>query len=117
MRERLQILLDLQETFTKKKNQALVGSRLSVLVEGFSKRQIAGSLNQPYQAVQWTGRTSTNKIVNFYQSDDTDSCGGLAPGQLLDVKIEEAYSHSLWGKPVDRKATTGGLKGEKIYAA
>ena len=117
MKKRLQILLDLQETCTKKKNQALVGSCLSILVEGFSKRQISGDLNQPYQAVQWTGRTSTNKIVNFYWHGDSDNCEEIAPGQLVDVKIEKAYSHSLWGKPVERKGATGGLKGEKIYAA
>ncbi len=117
MKKRLQILLDLQETYTQKKNQALVGSCMSILVEGFSKRQISGILNQPYQAVQWTGRTSTNKIVNFYQSAESDRCENLAPGQLVDVNIEKAYSHSLWGTPVDRMAATGGLKGEKIYAA
>jgi tRNA-2-methylthio-N6-dimethylallyladenosine synthase len=117
MKKRLQILLDLQETCTKKKNQALVGSCLSILVEGFSKRQISGDLNQPYQAVQWTGRTSTNKIVNFYRHGDSDNCEEIAPGQLVDVKIEKAYSHSLWGKPVERKGAAGGLKGEKIYAA
>ena len=117
MQKRLQILLDLQETFTKKKNQALVGSSVSILVEGFSKRQNSGNLNQPYQAVQWTGRTSTNKIVNFYQKDDSDCYEELAPGQLVDIKIEKAHSHSLWGKPVQRKAATGGLKGERFYAA
>jgi len=38
MKKRLQILLDLQDTFTKKKNQALVGTCLPILAEGFSKR-------------------------------------------------------------------------------
>ncbi|MEE4262882.1 MAG: tRNA (N6-isopentenyl adenosine(37)-C2)-methylthiotransferase MiaB [Desulfobacteraceae bacterium] len=117
MKERLQILLDLQETFTKKKNKALVGTCLSILAEGFSKRQSSGNLNQPHQAVQWTGRTSTNKIVNFYQGVSPGSCDGITPGQLVDVKIEKAYSHSLWGKPVEPKAAGDGLKGEKSYAA
>ena len=117
MKERLQILLDLQETFTKKKNQALVGTCLSILAEGFSKKQSSGNLNHPHQAVQWTGRTSTNKIVNFCQGGSPGSCDGITPGQLVNVKIEKAYSHSLWGQAVEGKAATAGLKGEKSYAA
>jgi tRNA-2-methylthio-N6-dimethylallyladenosine synthase len=117
MKKRLQILLDLQETFTKKKNQALVGTCLPILAEGFSKRQSSGILNHPHQAVQWTGRTSTNKIVNFYQDGNPASCDGMSPGQLVDVKIEKAYSHSLWGKLAEGKAAAEGLKGERSYAA
>ena len=117
MKKRLQILLELQDTFTKKKNQALVGTCLSVLTEGFSKRQASGNLNQPHQAVQWTGRTSTNKIVNFAPGGSPEGCDDIAPGQLVNLKIEKAYSHSLWGKPVERKAAAEELKGEKSYAA
>ena len=117
MKKRLQILLDLQETFTKKKNQALVGTCLPILAEGFSKRHSSGNLNQPHQASQWTGRTSTNKIVNFYQNCNSESCDDVSPGQLVDVRIEKAYAHSLWGKPVDCRAAAKGLKGERSYAA
>jgi len=117
MKKRLQILLDLQDTFTKKKNQALVGSCQSILAEGISKRQSSGNLNQPHQAVQWTGRTSTNKIVNFSYGGSPGSCDDMAPGQLVSVKIEKAYSHSLWGKPVETKAAAEESKGEKSYAA
>ena len=117
MKKRLQILLDLQDTFTKKKNQALVGTCLPILAEGFSKRQSSGNLNHPHQAVQWTGRTSTNKIVNFYQDDNPEGCDGLSPGELVDVKIEKAYSHSLWGRPVEDKTAAKRLKGDRSYAA
>ncbi|MGB5747581.1 MAG: tRNA (N6-isopentenyl adenosine(37)-C2)-methylthiotransferase MiaB [Desulfobacterales bacterium] len=117
IKKRLQILLDLQETFTKKKNQALVGTCLPILAEGFSKRHSAGNLNQPHQAAQWTGRTTTNKIVNFYQDGNSESCDDVSPGQLVDVKIEKAYAHSLWGKPVECLAAAEGLKGERSYAA
>ena len=116
-KERLQILLDLQENFTRKKNQALVGSVLPILVEGFSKRQSSGILNHPHQAVQWTGRTSTNKIVNFYLADNPESSGEISPGKLVLVEIEKAYSHSLWGKPAENRSEAEGLKGEKSYAA
>lgn len=115
--ERLQILLELQETYTKKKNEALIGSIQTIIAEGFSKRQSSGSLDKPNQAAQWTGRTSTNKIVNFYHNDIPGNCGDIFPGKLVQVKIEKAYSHSLWGKPVEIEITAEGLKGEKSYAA
>jgi tRNA-2-methylthio-N6-dimethylallyladenosine synthase len=117
MKKRLQILLDLQETFTKKKNQALIGTCLPILAEGFSKRPSSGNLNQPHQAVQWTGRTSTNKIVNFYHDGNSKSCVDLSPGLLVDIKIEKAYSHSLWGKTFEAQTAAEGLKGERSYAA
>ncbi len=116
-KDRLRILLDLQETITRKKNQALVGECLPILTEGFSKRQSSGNLNQPDQTVQWTGRTSTNKIVNFYQDGNPESRHAVFPGQLINVKIEKAYSHSLWGKPVQNRPAVNGLKGESSYAA
>jgi tRNA-2-methylthio-N6-dimethylallyladenosine synthase len=116
-KERLQILLDLQENLTRKKNQTLVGNILPILAEGFSKRQSSGNLNKPHQAVQWTGRTSTNKIVNFFQADNPEGVGEISPGKLVFVKIEKAYSHSLWGKPVENKSAVEGLKGEESYAA
>jgi len=115
--ERLQILLELQETYTKKKNEALIGSIQPIIAEGFSKKQSSGSLDKPNQTAQWTGRTSTNKIVNFYHKDIPGSCGDMFPGKLVHVKIDKAYAHSLWGKPVDIESTAEGLKGEKIYAA
>jgi len=116
-RERLQALLELQENFTRVKNQALVGSVQPILVEGTSKKQLSGSFNDPQPAVQWTGRTSTNKIVNFYHNDNPQSCADIFPGKIVRTKIEKAYAHSLWGKPLEVKSATGGLKGEKSYAA
>ena len=115
--ERLQILLDLQENITKMRNQAMVGSIQPVLAEGFSEKQTSGSLDHPHPAVQWTGRTSTNKIVNFCQSDSPESCDGVTQGELVQVRIEKAYSHSLWGEPVEIQNTAKGLKGEESYAA
>jgi tRNA-2-methylthio-N6-dimethylallyladenosine synthase len=116
-RNRLQTLLALQENFTRMKNQALVGSVEPILVEGISKKQSAGSFNRPQPAVQWTGRTPTNKIVNFYHCDNPQNCADVFPGKIVYTKIEKAYAHSLWGKPVEVKSATGGLKGEESYAA
>ncbi len=116
-RKRLQTLLELQENFTRMKNQTLVGSVQPILVEGVSKKQSAGSFNRPQPTVQWTGRTSTNKIVNFYHNDNPQSCADIFPGKIVRTKIEKAYAHSLWGKPVEVESATGGLKGEESYAA
>jgi tRNA-2-methylthio-N6-dimethylallyladenosine synthase len=116
-RERLQKLLELQETYTKKKNEALIGSNQAIMAEGFSKKQSTGSLDMPDQAAQWTGRTSTNKIVNFYQKDIPGNYGDIFPGKIVHVKIDKAYAHSLWGKPVEIEPKSEGLKGEKSYAA
>ncbi len=116
-RERLQILLKLQENFTRMKNQALVGSVQPILVEGISKKQSSGSFNRSQPIVQWTGRTSTNKIVNFYHNDTPQSDADIFAGKMVRTKIEKAYAHSLWGKPVGAKSATGGLKGEESYAA
>jgi len=116
-RKRLQTLLELQENFTRMKNQALVGSVQPILVEGISKKQSSGSFNRPQPTVQWTGRTSTNKIVNFYHNDNPQGCADIFPGKIVRTNIEKAYAHSLWGKPVEVKSATGGLKGEESYAA
>jgi tRNA-2-methylthio-N6-dimethylallyladenosine synthase len=116
-RARLQILLDSQKDITRMKNQATVGSVQSILTEGFSKRQPPISLDLPHQAGQWTGRASTNKIVHFYQIENSERCGDIVPGKLVDVKIEKAFSHSLWGTPIKARSTAEGLEGENIYAA
>lgn len=115
--ERLQTLLELQEFFTKKKNEALIGSIQAVLVEGFSKRKSSGRHDPPRRPDQWTGRTSTNKIVNFTDDDNPGGCSDIFPGKLVQVEIEKAYSHSLWGKPVDAHSAAVGLKGENCHAA
>jgi tRNA-2-methylthio-N6-dimethylallyladenosine synthase len=116
-RMRLQILLDLQEKYTKIKNQLLVGSTQPILVEGISKKHSSGILDGVRSTVQWTGRTSTNKIVNFYHGANSQSGAGIFPGKIVQVRIEKAYAHSLWGKPLEVESAAGGLKGEESYAA
>jgi tRNA-2-methylthio-N6-dimethylallyladenosine synthase len=116
-RDRLQTLLDVQQESTQKKNQALVGSIQPVLAEGLSKKQPSDKRSPQNPAVHWTGRTSSNKIVNFYYDDNSESCGGFLPGELVQVRIEKAYPHSLWGTPVKTDAVAAGLKGEKCDAA
>ena len=81
--KRLSILQELQREVTFQKNQALEGQVVEVLVEGRSK--------QGDQDV--TGRTRSNKIVNF--RGDVDVTGHLIP-----VHITKAYQHSLRGEVV-----------------
>jgi len=94
-KDRLIELLKLQEYYTEKSNNALVGSVEPVLVEGLSKRQSGGGRENIN--IQWSGRTSTNKIVNFIQSDKSRFCKEIFPGRMIDIKIEKALSHSLRG--------------------
>jgi tRNA-2-methylthio-N6-dimethylallyladenosine synthase len=115
-RERLQTLLDLQEKFTKRKNKVLVGSTQWILIDGLSKKQVSGQPDTANPALQWTGRTSSNKIVNFYLDEHPATHQRIA-GQLIGVCIDKAFSHSLFGKAISADPSAGGLKGVENYAA
>ena len=115
--ERLQQVLELQNNYTTKKNRALEGSIQLILVEGLSKKQRRANIQVRNQDIQWTGRTSTNKIINFFQSDDVASRDMITKGQQINVRIVKAFSHSLWGKPVSVKTMPIGLRGEESYVA
>jgi len=128
-KDRLQALLELQETITRDKNAALVGSTQSVLVDGFSKKQISGGNHSDVstfasdpetdsgRSPQWTGRTVSNRIVNFISNDES-LCGYTdLSGLEMNIRIEKAYAHSLWGKPERKDPFTTDRKGEKTYAA
>jgi tRNA-2-methylthio-N6-dimethylallyladenosine synthase len=81
--ERLSILQEIQKEMTLRKNRELEGRVEEVFVEGMSK--------QSTQDV--TGRTRSNKIVNF--EGELDLVGKLVP-----VRIVKAYAHSLRGEIV-----------------
>ena len=87
---RLNELLALQETFTEQRNQALVGTVQPVLVEGESRKKRHAEPDGKIGAPQMTGRTDTGKIVHFLAT-------GTVPGEMVNINIEHAYSHSLWG--------------------
>jgi tRNA-2-methylthio-N6-dimethylallyladenosine synthase len=76
---RLTELQEIQKGITLKKNRRLEGQELEILVEGESKR-----------GGQLTGRTITNKIVNF--SNNTSIIG-----EFVNVTIKRASVNSLWG--------------------
>lgn len=77
---RLRELQALQKKITLTKQRRLEGTIQEVLVEGRSKRS----------AGEWSGRTRTNKIVNFSGPDNL-------LGKTVAVRIEAAYLHSLKG--------------------
>jgi len=79
--ERLSILQEIQKVVTLRKNQELEDRVEEVLVEGQSKQS----------AQEVTGRTRSNKIVNF--EGDLGLVGNLVP-----VQITKAYAHSLRGE-------------------
>ena len=79
---RLSELQLLQKGITLKKNRAMIGHETEILVEGPSRK-----------GDQLTGRTTTNKIVNF----DGDS---EKIGKIIKVMIKRAYANSLWGEEV-----------------
>ena len=98
-RERLNNLLELQEHYTQKKNKELVGKILEVLVEGKSIKKRDGfeqtweNMEHRKNLVQMTGRSESNKIVHFPSEH-------VNIGDIIKIRIEDAYPHSLWGYPV-----------------
>ncbi len=87
--ERLSQVLNLQTEITLRKNQEVEGKILEVLVEGHSDTD----------KEKLTGRTRTNKIVNFY-------AGKRYIGELINIKILEAKQHSLYGETIERHRGT-----------
>lgn len=83
-KERLKILMDVQNSISLRINQGLIGKIEEVLVEGASKTS----------AKVLTGRTRTNKIINF-PGDPS-----LA-GEFAQVKIIKAKTWHLEGELVD----------------
>src|SRR5512137_59518 len=83
-RKRLIELQALQDRHTQEKNDTLVGRTMEVLVEGTSRKTSRDVM----------GRTRTNKIVNF--TGDRDLIG-----KTLQVRIVEAFLHSLRGEMLD----------------
>jgi tRNA-2-methylthio-N6-dimethylallyladenosine synthase len=77
---RLSALQALQKRITLKKNKALEGHQFKVLVEGPSKK-----------GGQLTGRTETNKIVNFIADNNYI-------GKLVEVRVTHAFLNSLRGQ-------------------
>ena len=81
--KRLSEVQKLQENITYNKNKVVEGKTVEILVEGTSNAD----------EEKLTGRTTTNKIVN-YHGDRSDI------GKLMNVKILDAKMHSLYGEKI-----------------
>ncbi len=119
-KERLQKVLACQEAFTQQKNEDLVGTVQSILVDGLGK-QLAGESQTVEPAdgttdTQWAGRTGTNKIVHFINNSSDVGHNQLLTGRILELMIERAMSHSLWGRIISHPKGFSG-KGEDHHAA
>ncbi len=77
-RERNRILLELQEEISLRKNRALIGEEVEVLVEGPSKRN----------PQKMTGRTRQNRIAVF-------GCRREPIGRIMTLKVMEATALTL----------------------
>lgn len=77
---RLTRLQGMQKIITREKNCELEGSTVQVLVEGPSKSSIQ----------EFTGRTRTNRIVNFLGNKDM-------VGSLVELEVIKGYANSLRG--------------------
>jgi tRNA-2-methylthio-N6-dimethylallyladenosine synthase len=87
---RLEELLSLEKNYSRMNNDRYVGRIEDVLVEGVSKKTGNGDV------VQWSGRTSSNKVVNFECEDGAEKKDLV--GRIVGVHIEKSLPHSLWGK-------------------
>jgi len=79
-KKRFDLLVRVQNQISKKMNDKLINETVEVLVEGTSKTNLD----------IFTGRTRTNKIVNF-------RCEEKLVGNLVKVKIDKAFTWSLEG--------------------
>lgn len=93
--ERLDQLLTLEKMYSRQNNDRYIGRVEDVLVEGMSKKP--GNV----EGLQYSGRTSSNKVVNFVWPDSDEA--QVKMGTIVRVVIEKAFPHSLLGKVSDKK--------------
>ncbi|QLB19743.1 tRNA (N6-isopentenyl adenosine(37)-C2)-methylthiotransferase MiaB [Mannheimia granulomatis] len=71
-------------------SRAMLGTEQRILVEGPSKKDL----------MELTGRTETNRVVNFVGTPDMI-------GKFVDVKITDVYTNSLRGEVIRTEAEMG----------
>jgi tRNA-2-methylthio-N6-dimethylallyladenosine synthase len=81
-------LLAVQDAIAREDNEKLIGTTVQVLVEGPSKKDRSDA---DAVAVQMTGRTHCDRIVVF-------DGNRRQAGQLLDIHVDDASSHTLIGR-------------------
>jgi len=114
---RLQELFAAQEIISRKRHAALVGQYLDVLVEGASKRQQKIDGSCPTEGTELSGRSAGNRIVNFSCSSECGLDIRELKGHIISVRVEKAFSNSLWGIPAAMESAFPKNKGGRIYVA
>lgn len=83
-------LMELQSGISRKKNQARIGQRLKVLVDGVSDEHEYVMQGRHYgQALDVDGVT--------YLSFEHEDVGPVVPGQFVEVEIDDATEYDLVG--------------------
>jgi len=90
-KERLAQLIEIQEAIGREKYLAKRGETVEVLVEGPSRKGPSA----------WYGKSEDFKTTVF------PTVAGVQPGDMVDVLIRDATSHSLFGDVVSRRARPG----------
>lgn len=93
---RLQEVQALIDGNMRRLSQKLVGTTQRILVEGPSRKD-PGEL---------TGKTVCNRAVNFSAGPAMQAATSRLIGQMMDVKITQAYSHSLRGEVLTKETAT-----------
>ncbi len=116
-KERLKALLELQEGIRRNKYQAMVGQVREILVEGPSRHINTNANGVPPAQARYRGRTSSNHIVHFNAPNSLLKKKELLTGTLMDIMIEGAYAHSLWGRVTQKTMAEKTGKGGATIAA
>ncbi|WP_419664049.1 MiaB: (dimethylallyl)adenosine tRNA methylthiotransferase [Desulfosarcina variabilis str. Montpellier] len=116
-KERLQTLLDVQRQITEKRHQKMVGKVQTVLVEGPSRSIDTGQALATAPQTRWSGRSSSNHIIHFTAPDILLKKKQWLTGAFVDIMIEGAYAHSLWGRMLNEPNGEPSSKGDTIVAA
>jgi tRNA-2-methylthio-N6-dimethylallyladenosine synthase len=112
--------LTTQEVFTLKKHNALVGAVQEILVDGLHRSNGDQEEIRDKTALnpEWSGRTSTNKIVHFARNDSTQSDNQMLTGKIVRIMIEKALPHCLLGRQVSsEEASDASGKGDRTHVA
>lgn len=121
-KDRLQKVLAHQENHTLSANTALVGTVQEVLVDGLNlqKKELVNSDDNSQESshVQWSGRTTGNKIVHFFEEKPDVSDNQMLTGQVMPIMIERALPHCLIGRRLISQAPVDAMgKGDRIHVA
>jgi tRNA-2-methylthio-N6-dimethylallyladenosine synthase len=83
--DRVTRLVDFQKSVSLKKNEAMIGRTIEVLVEGDAKKSSA----------QWMGKSDGNLTV-VWEKDQTR----VRPGDLVSIRVSRASATTLFGTPL-----------------